>query len=218
MPKMGKTITRSRCRVWRGDLSLKRVYVLLLAYEDGGIVLVQLEVKEYANKDNKLYMAVTLNKISTEVKTLRRRQNSPLVTASSVNTISVREVVEKINSSDGKFLRYIPDGMLNDEQIEAKRAADETSTKQDGANSVESKSSILSEKGNSPSTDSAMRDATAFNITLSQENSDVNTNIRENAQNDTQINEKTTDAPSALLYSSLLHITFQKPGGVFSEE
>ena len=110
----------------REDLSLKRVYVLLSAYEDGGIVPVQLEVKEYTNKDNKLYMAVTLNKISTEVKTLRRGQNSPLINARSVDTISVRDLVEKINPSDGKFLRYIPDGMLNDEQIAAKRAADES--------------------------------------------------------------------------------------------
>ena len=115
--------------MWREDLSLKRVYVLLSAYEDGGIVPVQLEVKEYTDKNNKLYMAVTLNKISTEVKALRRGQNSPLINASSVDTISVRELVEKINPSDGKFLRYIPDGMLNDEQIAAKRAADETSTK-----------------------------------------------------------------------------------------
>lgn len=52
-----------------------------------------------------------------------------------------------------------------------------------GANSAGSQSSYF-----------PARDATASDITLSQENSDVNTNIRENAQNDTQINEKTTDA------------------------
>ena len=51
----------------REDPLLERVYVLVSAYEDGGIVPIQLEVKEYREQDNQLYVAVTLNKIETGV-------------------------------------------------------------------------------------------------------------------------------------------------------
>lgn len=179
----------------REDLSLKRVYVLLSAYEDGGIVPVQLEVKEYTNKDNKLYMAVTLNKISTEVKTLRRGQNSPLINANSVDTISVRELVEKINPSDGKFLRYIPDGMLNDEQIAAKRAADE---------SKKSKIDGFEKKGRSGEQTKTTGDATASkgngetkNVDNSAENRNAETkNNGKNAEN--RSDEKIAPSPRPL--------------------
>lgn len=110
----------------REDPTLKRVYVLLSAYYDNGIVPVQIEVKEYTDKENKLYMAVTLNKISAEGLSTVTEPNvtsRSLASALPADTISIRELVEKINPADGKTLKYIPDGMLNDEQLAAKKVA-----------------------------------------------------------------------------------------------
>ena len=47
----------------RADSSLVRVYVLMSAFRGGAsIVPVQFEVKEFRDKENKLYVAVTLKK------------------------------------------------------------------------------------------------------------------------------------------------------------
>lgn len=110
----------------RADPLLEKTYVLVSAYVDDDIVPVQLEVKEYREQDNQLYVAITLNKIKAEVFTTAQRfQRNTGVLSVAVPSfdISLREMFENINPSDGEFLKYVPDGFLNEEQKAAKLLA-----------------------------------------------------------------------------------------------
>lgn len=103
----------------RAAPSLVRVYVLMSAFRDGAsIVPVQFEVKEFIDKENKLYVAVTLKK--TEAVDLNADPSYETTSASTASEISVPELIQKINPSDGDFLKYIPDSMLTDEQAASK--------------------------------------------------------------------------------------------------
>lgn len=46
----------------REDMQLKRVYVLAFALNSNGLIHVRFEVKKFENKDNSLYLTVTLHK------------------------------------------------------------------------------------------------------------------------------------------------------------
>lgn len=89
------------------------------AFRDGAsIVPVQFEVKEFIDKENKLYVAVTLKK--TEAVDLNADPSYETTSATTASEISVPELIQKINPSDGDFLKYIPDSMLTDEQAASK--------------------------------------------------------------------------------------------------
>ena len=94
-------------------------------YDNGGIVPVQFEVKEYANRANELYVIVSLQKIrDAVVATGRASETDTFAEAGHISyTISLQELFSKINPSDGDFLKYVPDGFLSEEQRSAKRAA-----------------------------------------------------------------------------------------------
>ncbi len=102
---------------------LKQVYVLLSVMRDGdSIIPVQFEVKQYIDNNNRLYLAVALTKIETSVvgDTASQEMRTRLLP---VSDISIPDLFAKINPSDGKFLKYIPNEFLNDEQIASKRRA-----------------------------------------------------------------------------------------------
>ena len=128
----------------REDQQLERVYVLLSAFRDGkDIVPVQFEVKEFRDKENKLYVAVSLKK--TEAADLHagtsfdatsattassneetgRGADTPIGAKSTTvpSNISIPELIQKINPQDGDFLKYIPDSMLSEEQKQSKEIA-----------------------------------------------------------------------------------------------
>ena len=110
----------------RADPLLERVYVLVSAYEDGGIVPIQLEVKEYQEQDNQLYVAVTLNKIEAGVFTTAQHfQHEAGVLSVAVPgfNLSLRELFANINPEDGEMLKYVPDGFLDGAQRAAKARA-----------------------------------------------------------------------------------------------
>lgn len=107
----------------REDKDLNRTLVFVSAYENDGIVPVQLEVKEFIEKDNSLYVAVTLNKIKDVVFTKENVSNDTPAMAAHISTISLRDLFANINPSDGEFLKYVPDGFLKDAQRVAKEAA-----------------------------------------------------------------------------------------------
>ncbi len=130
----------------RADADLQRVFVLTSGYEDHGFIPVQLEIKEFIEKDNSLYVAVTLNKIRDVVFTTENvsedtpatavhtsHEDTVLATESTskeaparagrISIISLSEMFKNINPSDGEFLKYVPDGFLNSEQKAAKKEA-----------------------------------------------------------------------------------------------
>lgn len=120
----------------RADPLLERVYVLVSAYEDGGIVPIQLEVKEYQEQDNQLYVAVTLNKIEAGVFTTAQHfQHEAGVLSVAVPgfNLSLRELFANINPEDGEMLKYVPDGFLDRAQRAAKaRALEREKAKMEG--------------------------------------------------------------------------------------
>ncbi len=104
---------------------LKQVYVLLSVMRDGdSIIPVQFEVKQYVDNNNRLYLAVALTKIETGVMDdTIHGENHASTRLLPVSNISIPDLFAKINPDDGKFLKYIPDEFLNDEQIASKRRA-----------------------------------------------------------------------------------------------
>ena len=111
----------------REDNRLERVYVLLSIYQKGSsIIPVEIEVKQFKGSEpNSLHSTVTLNEIRTE--DLGAVQNSAkadeLGNPTTVLEFNIADIVSKINPENGFFLKYIPDGMLNEEQIKSKRKA-----------------------------------------------------------------------------------------------
>ena len=109
---------------YKPDPTLDRVFVLIGAYQDGDfIVPAKLEVKQFKDKQNTLYVAISLDKIKkTEVWKQGNTENGVTQNSRSVN-ISIARIFEKINPSDKNFIKYIPDGFLNQEQRAAKKTA-----------------------------------------------------------------------------------------------
>ena len=117
---------------YKPDATLDNMFVLMSAYQDGDFIIpVKLEVKKFKDKQNKLYVAISLEKIKkTEVWKQGNTNTGVTQNSRSVN-ISIANIFAKINPSDKNFLKYIPDGFLNEDQKVAKQEA----LKKDGENS-----------------------------------------------------------------------------------
>ncbi len=106
------------------DPTLKDMYVLVSAFEDGDdIVPVKLEVKEFFDKDNSLYVAVALERIKKDEVVKQGNTEDGVTQNSRSSTIRLADLFSKINPSDKQFLKYIPDGFLSGRQLMAKRDA-----------------------------------------------------------------------------------------------
>ena len=110
---------------YKADKTLKNVYVLTSAFEDGdSIVPVKLEVKEFTDKNNALYVAIALESINKDGVVVQEVANDSVAQqVTRPSTISISDFFKKINPSDKSFLKYIPDGFLNTEQKRAKQEA-----------------------------------------------------------------------------------------------
>ena len=109
---------------YKPDPTLDNVYVLMSAYQDGDFIIpVKLEIKKFKDKQNTLYVAISLEKIKkTEVWKQGDTKNGVTQGSRSVD-ISIADIFRKINPSDKDFLKYIPDGFLDDRQKAAKNGA-----------------------------------------------------------------------------------------------
>lgn len=118
---------------YKVDRTLKNVYVLCSAFEtDTDIIPVKLEIKEFYDKPNRLYVAVALEGIKKDrVESMGVPTNRSHVHTSPVN-ISISDLFAKINPLDIDFLKYIPKEFLDSEQIDAlnKRANDKKSDRE----------------------------------------------------------------------------------------
>lgn len=104
---------------------LKQIYVLLSAYAESGMVTpVQFEVKEFTDNQNRLYLAVTLSKKESEVvENSPGRKTDGSHPLFSDSKISITDIFRNVNSEDGRFLKYVPDGLLSEAQKAAKQEA-----------------------------------------------------------------------------------------------
>ena len=148
---------------YKRNENLKKTYVLISAFSDkSNVVPVQLEVKNFENQPNGLYLNVVLSKIKesavmTESLLGSTTDSTPLVADSA---ISLSQLFANVNPSDKRFLKYVPDNFLSTEQIEAKREAQKSDYKnynryvevfkndKDGSDNKFSLSEPVEEKGN----------------------------------------------------------------------
>ncbi len=132
----------------RADITNVGDFILIGAYEDeDGIVPVKLLVKQFTDKPNKLYVAITVNKIEAEIVTLAKgntAKHHPAPSASiseaeifalakgntakhhptpSASEYSLAQILENVNPADKTLIKYIPDGFLDDAQLAAKAEA-----------------------------------------------------------------------------------------------
>lgn len=96
---------------YKQDDTLKNVYVLVSAFGDNGnIVPVKLEVKEFADKKNTLYVAIALESI--EKRRVLTDKRSPKALPNNIHpsssTVSIAELLRNVNPSDKDFYKYIP--------------------------------------------------------------------------------------------------------------
>ena len=117
---------------YKGNKNLKKTYVLISAFSDkSNVVPVQLEVKNFENQPNGLYLNVVLSKIKESAVIMESflgstTDSTPLVADSA---ISLSQLFANVNPTDKRFLKYVPDNFLSTEQIEAKREAQKSDYK-----------------------------------------------------------------------------------------
>lgn len=106
--------------------------MLISAFSDNSnVVPVQLEVKNFENQPNGLYLNVILSKIKKSA-VVKGEHNgnadisNPLVADSA---ISLSQLFANVNPADKRFLKYVTDNFLSAEQIEAKREAQKSDYK-----------------------------------------------------------------------------------------
>lgn len=108
----------------REDSTLKQVYVLVSAIQDGeNVIPIELEVKTFKTRSAQLYMTVALTKIDSGVLEgglTTSAEHPPLFPES---TYTLQSVFENVNPKDNRFLKYIPDQFLNEAQRQAKQEA-----------------------------------------------------------------------------------------------
>ena len=103
---------------------LLQTYVLLSAFREGETITpVQFEIKQYVDDNNRLYLAVALTKIETDVISDTILENQASTRLLPVSDISIPQLIAKINPKDENFFKYIPNDLLSAEQIEAKKRA-----------------------------------------------------------------------------------------------
>ncbi|HCI60246.1 MAG TPA: hypothetical protein DE313_05480 [Ruminococcus sp.] len=110
----------------RHNPDLKYDYVLLSGFKDKEyIVPVELHIKEYFKREpNKLYVSITLGKTKIEdnVLAVTTEPEKDLVrnTARLSSKVSLPQLISKVNSPYGNFYKYIPDELLNENQLALK--------------------------------------------------------------------------------------------------
>ena len=100
----------------REENGLESVYVLLGAMvEDNAVKPVHIDIKQYQSL-NKVYLAVTLNKIAEVEGMLENNSSAPLFPAVDV---SLAQIFKNIKP-DQSVLKYVPDQFLSEEQLSGK--------------------------------------------------------------------------------------------------
>lgn len=110
----------------RHNPDLKYDYVLLSGFKDKEYIIpVELHIKEYfVREPNKLYVSITLGKTKIEdnvvAVTTEPEKDSVRNTARLSSKVSLPQLISKVNSPYGNFYKYIPDELLNENQLALK--------------------------------------------------------------------------------------------------
>lgn len=108
----------------RGNPYLNSVSVLVGVFRDGdSLIPTQIEIKDTADAGGTLYMTVAMTKIETGVLGSTMNQNGTSRSLIPISSYNLAEIFANVNPADGHFLKYVPDGFLNDAQKAAKQSA-----------------------------------------------------------------------------------------------
>ena len=108
----------------RENDNLINTSVLLGLFADGDTLIpVQMEIKKTADTGGHLYMTVALTKIEADVMGATPNQNGQARLLLPASNYKIADVFAAVNPSDKNFLKYVPDGFLNDAQKTAKTEA-----------------------------------------------------------------------------------------------
>lgn len=103
---------------------LNSVSVLVGVFRDGdSLIPTQIEIKDTADAGGTLYMTVAMTKIETGVLGSTMNQNGTSRSLIPISNYNLAEIFANVNPADGHFLKYVPDGFLNDAQKAAKQSA-----------------------------------------------------------------------------------------------
>ena len=109
---------------YKPDMTLKEVYVLASAFEDGGeIVPVKLEVKEFTDKQNTLYIAIALESIKKDEVVAQGNTNNGVTQYPRSSNISISDLLRNVNPLDESFYKYIPKMFFEDKKGTKKQFA-----------------------------------------------------------------------------------------------
>ncbi len=133
---VGIEVHNRNIKNYKEDQTLKNVYVLASAFiDDQSIVPVKLEIKEFNDKNNKLYVAIALDKIKkTEVLEDRAFLDKEVTHSSLSVNISICDLLKNVNPNDKNFYKYIPKQFFDEdtETIKFSRKTNPTYTLSDG--------------------------------------------------------------------------------------
>lgn len=109
---------------YKVDPTLKNMYVLVSAFQDGeNITPVKLEIKEFSDKPNTLYVAIALDsiqgdKIGNKKSGIATEGNtvSGVTQSAPPLTISLADLFANVNPQDSSFLKYVPTQFLTEQQ------------------------------------------------------------------------------------------------------
>lgn len=116
---------------YKSDLTLDNVYVLVSAFEDGNrVVPVKLEVKEFYDKENSLYVAISLESIKKDEVVAQEVIENDVAPDARSSEVRIADLFAKINPIDESFLKYVPKQFLTQAPVSQAISSAKTSIMQ----------------------------------------------------------------------------------------
>lgn len=116
---VGIEVHNRNADVYKYDPTLKDTYVLVSAFEDGDYVIpVKLEIKEFTDKENSLYVAIALERIKKDEVVKQGNTDTGVTQGSRSSVIRLADLFSKVNPADESFLKYVPEQFLTVEDTE----------------------------------------------------------------------------------------------------
>lgn len=109
---------------------LKQTFILISAFNnEQGVIPVKFDARVTEDNSNKIYVAITAQKIepdvvlATEDSKSKYDPKSKVINQLGSITVSIPSILSNINNSDVDFIKYIPDGFLSEEKLKIKNDA-----------------------------------------------------------------------------------------------
>ncbi len=103
---------------YKVDPTLQNVYVLVSAFQDGRYITpVKLEVKEFSDKQNALYVAIALESIEKDRVIMQGTSKNRVAQVTRLSsTVSIVDFLKNVNPDDTNFTKYFPEQVRTEEQ------------------------------------------------------------------------------------------------------